>query len=82
MTTILTFLGNLRLSITQVAIGLVAVVVAVLAIALEITLGKLHSSNIKLLEATYGNDVSEQDRKTGTDREAFLKALKAYRGSK
>lgn len=82
MSTILTFLGNLRLSLTQIAVIAGGLMVSGLLITVEVTLSRLHSTQTKLLEATYGNDVSEQDRAVAHSRATFLKALKAYRGSR
>jgi hypothetical protein len=82
MNTILSWLSNIKVTLTQVALGAVAVVVAGLAIALEVTLGKLHSTQTKLLEATYGNQVSDADKAVAVSRQKFLEALKAYRGNK
>lgn len=82
MTTIFAIISNLRLSLTQIAYGLVALAVGGLVIALRLQGSKLHATQIALLQATYGTKLDKYNAKVEAATVKYNKAKAAYEANK
>jgi hypothetical protein len=82
MNTVLSFLSNLKLTITQWALMLLTLVVAALVVALRLQGTRLHATQVNLLKAQFGNAMSLQDAKVDAARTAFENAIQEYEDAK
>jgi purine-cytosine permease-like protein len=78
MSSILTFLGNLRLTVEQWLLLCLSAAMGALVVAFELQGSKLHKTQVELLRAQFGNAMSLQDSKVGSAKQAFEDALEAY----
>lgn len=82
MQTILNYLSDLRLSLTQWALLTASVIIGVLVAALRLQGSRLHSAQISLLTDHYLNAQNLADSKVQAAKERFEAAMEAYNGSK
>lgn len=82
MSTILGYITNIKLSISQWAMGCMAAVIAALIVVLKLQGSKLHKTQVDLLRATFGSAMTKQDSIVDGARKAYLDALAEYEASK
>ena len=82
MQRVLNYLLNLKLSVTQILMGLMAGAIAFLVAAFELQGTKLHKTQVDLLRATYNAKMDQQDKAVDSARLKFLDALDKYEASK
>jgi hypothetical protein len=78
MSTILSFLGNLKLTLTQWALLCATTAIGVLVVALDLKGSQLHKTQVDLLHQQFGNSMQLQDAKVDAARAAFEDALHSY----
>lgn len=82
MNTVLTFLGNIKLSLSQIVVCTVTLIVGGLVVALRLQGSKLHATQISLLQAQYANALDDQERKVSAAEKKYLEAYKTFEASK
>lgn len=78
MSYITQLIGSIKLSITQIALGLLAGAVGVLVILLKIQGSKLHKAQVALLEQSFHSTMDQQDAKVDAAKAAFDAARNKY----
>jgi hypothetical protein len=78
VSTIFSYLGSVKLTITQVAFGLMAGALGLLLAAFELQGSRLHKAQVGLLQAKFGAAMDQQDAKVDAARKAFLDAKAEY----
>ena len=82
MSTVFAFISNLKLSLSQIAVGAVAAIVGLLVLALRLQGSKLHATQVALLQAQYGNALDSQAKKVANAEQRYQEAYKAFEESK
>lgn len=82
MTTIISFLSNIKLTLTQWVCLSLAMALAGLVAAFRLQGTSLHNTQVSLLRAKFGASQTQQDARVDADRKAFLAALNAYQDAK
>lgn len=78
MDTILNFLTNLKLSLTQWISVTAAATIGFLVVALKIQGGRLHKAQVDLLEANMRSQDKEDDDAVQAARMKFAEALREF----
>jgi DUF1680 family protein len=82
MSTITTYLSNLRLSLTQWGLLTASVIIGGLVAALRLQGSRLHSAQVSLLTDHLNNTQAQYDQKVQTAKDRFNAALGAYNKTK
>lgn len=82
MSNILTYLTNLRLSLTQYGLLMASLIIGALVTALRLQGSRLHSAQITLLTEHLNNTQNLADAKVDAAKARFKTALEAYNASK
>jgi hypothetical protein len=80
MSNVLTFLSNLKLTLSQWLLLCLSTAVGLLVVALDLKGTQLHKAQVNLLQAQFGNAMSLQDAKVDAARIAFEAAVNDYEG--
>lgn len=75
----LSFLGNLKLSLTQWLGALAAGAIGLLVLALKIQGSRLHRAQVQLLEVKLDGPVDDADKLQGAALGKYQRALEAYK---
>lgn len=78
MKTLITYLGNLRLSLTQWGLLTASVIIGGLVAALRLQGSRLHSAQVSLLTDHLNNTQAQYDQKVATSKARFQASLDAY----
>jgi hypothetical protein len=82
MSTVLSYLNNIKLSLSQTAYGLAALVITGLVVTLRLQGTKLHNTQVELLRLKYGATIDQQDKLVEAARAKFLDAMQTYEENK
>jgi hypothetical protein len=82
MSTIFTFLANLKLSLQQYLYLSVGLVIGGLVIALRLQGSKLHAAQVAVLQSHYRATMDQQDAKVEAAKTRLYQAEKAFEASK
>lgn len=82
MSTIFTWLANIKLTLEQTAFALMAGAIGLLVVAFELQGSKLHKTQVSLLQANFGSTQNAQDVRVKAAFDAFKKARDEYEASK
>jgi hypothetical protein len=82
MSTIISFITNIKLTVTQWVMVCMATVIAVLVTICKIQGSSLHKAQVDLLRATFGAAMTKQDAIVDAARKSYLDALAEYEGNK
>lgn len=78
----LSFLSNLKLTVTQWALLCATVVIGGLVTALSLQGTRLHKTQVNLLQAQFGNTMQQQDARVDAARAAFEAAVNEYEANR
>jgi hypothetical protein len=78
MTTILNWLGSIKVTLSQVAVGVMAGLIGVLVILLKVQGSRLHKAQVQLLEQSFHSTMDQQDAKVDAAKAAFHAAKTSY----
>lgn len=82
MNTVLSYLSNLKLTLTQYILLTEAAIIGLLVLVLRAKGSELHKAQLDALEANYLVLKDAQDTKTSAAQKAYFNALKEYQENK